>query len=102
MNKEDLIEKIAAETGLTKVQSNKTFDAIFRVFANVLSDGDSIKVPGFGSFSVKHVDQRVGRNPKTGKPIEISARKKLTFVPSSTVKGFLNNKKEKSKNRIIS
>lgn len=93
MNKEDLIEKIAEETGLTKVQSNKTFDAIFKVFANVLSDGDSIKVPGFGSFSVKHVAQRVGRNPKTGEPITISAHKKLAFTQSSAIKDVLNNKK---------
>ena len=55
-----------------------------------LERGDKIKISGFGNFQVRQKKARVGRNPQTGKEIEISARRVLTFRPSQVLKSALN------------
>ena len=55
-----------------------------------LERGDKVKVSGFGNFQVRHKKARIGRNPQTGKEIEISARRVLTFRPSQVLKAALN------------
>ena len=57
---------------------------------DTLADGEKIKISGFGNFVVRDKKQRVGRNPQTGAPIPISARRVLTFKPSQVLKGVLN------------
>jgi integration host factor subunit alpha len=66
---------------------------------DTLADGDKVKLSGFGNFVVRGKKERVGRNPQTGEPIPISARRVLTFKPSQVLKNILNPLKAAAKRR---
>jgi DNA-binding protein HU-beta len=90
MNTSELIEKVAAEAGLEKVQARKAIDALISAVTAAAKGGDSVAVSGFGQFKVKDSPARQGRNPATGETIEIAAARKLTFSPAKAVKDLLN------------
>jgi DNA-binding protein HU-beta len=83
MNKGELIDAIAAESGLTKVDSKKALDAIIKATTVALKKGDRLALVGFGSFSVAKRNARTGRNPQTGKEIKIAAKKVVKFKAGS-------------------
>jgi integration host factor subunit beta len=78
MNKSELIERLAKENGLSKAEAKMTVDLTFQIMAETLAQGDRIEVRGLGSFEVREYDEYRGRNPKTGKRIEVKP-KKLPF-----------------------
>lgn len=86
MSKEVMISTIAEELSMTKVAAAKTFDAVFDVLVGYLKKEGSIRLPGFGTFSVKKRAAREGRNPSTGEHIKIPARKVVTFKPAKDLK----------------
>lgn len=90
MTKADLIEKIYLNTGLSKKESSDIFEKVFELIKSTLQEGETIKLAGFGKLVVKHKAARRGRNPQTGKEIEISSRKILTFKPSPVLKEAIN------------
>lgn len=79
MNKGELINAIAAEAGLSKVDSKKALDAFIDVVTKSLKKGDKITLVGFGTFSVIQKSERTGINPATGKAIKIAAKKVAKF-----------------------
>lgn len=79
MNKTQLIDAIAVEAGITKVQAKKTLDAFVAVTEKTLKSGDKIALTGFGSFSINEKPARTGRNPRTGAAIKIAAKKSVKF-----------------------
>ena len=79
MNKAELINAMAAESGLSKVDSKKALEAFFSSVTKALSAGDKISLVGFGTFSVA----RMGINPSTKKAIEIPAKKVAKFKPGA-------------------
>lgn len=79
MNKAQLIESIAEKSGLTKADSKKALDAFINSTTDALKGGDRVALVGFGSFSVAERNARTGRNPQTGKPINIPAKKVVKF-----------------------
>lgn len=83
MNKAQLIDAIAAEANLTKADAKKSLDAFVKATTNALKEGDRVALVGFGSFSVSQRNARTGRNPQTGKPITIKAKKVVKFKPGS-------------------
>lgn len=83
MNKAQLIDAIAAEAGLTKADAKKALDAFVKATSDALQDGDRVALVGFGTFSVTRRNARVGRNPKTGQPINIEAKNVVKFKPGS-------------------
>jgi Bacterial nucleoid DNA-binding protein len=83
MNKAELIDAIAQESGLTKADSKKALDALISTASATLKKGESITLVGFGSFSVAQREAKTGRNPQTGKPLEIPAKKVVKFKPGS-------------------
>ncbi len=83
MNKAQLIDAIAAEAGLTKADSKKALDAFVKATTGALKKGDRVALVGFGTFAVTKRSARVGRNPKTGKPINIKAKNVVKFKPGS-------------------
>ncbi|MBP6344645.1 HU family DNA-binding protein [Neisseriaceae bacterium CLB008] len=85
MNKSELIEAIAAESGLTKADAGKALDALTQTVTDTLKKGDSVSLIGFGTFKVSNRAERQGRNPKTGEPLTIKAAKVPSF---SAGKGF--------------
>ncbi|MGB4205405.1 MAG: HU family DNA-binding protein [Bacteroidales bacterium] len=83
MNKAELIDAIAAETGLTKVNSKKALEAFINATSQALAKGDRVALVGFGSFSVVKRAARKGRNPQTGKEIKIKAKSVVKFKPGA-------------------
>jgi nucleoid DNA-binding protein len=81
MNKQDLITEVAKVT-CTKVEAGKALDAVIWAIKESLSKGKSVTLVGFGTFSVTKRAARKGRNPQTGAPIKISAKKVCKFSPS--------------------
>jgi len=87
MNKAQLIDSIAANAGLTKADAKKALDGFVKATAEALKKGDRVALVGFGSFSVAKRNARTGRNPQTGKPINIKAKKVVKFKPGSDLNG---------------
>ncbi len=78
MNKYDLIETLRKETNLTKTQAEQVVELFFDEMSNALTNGDRVEIRGLCSIYVKSYKGYTGRNPKTGKIIEVPA-KKLPF-----------------------
>lgn len=83
MNKAQLIDAIAATANLTKVDAKKALDAFIKETAGALHKGDKVALVGFGTFSVSKRGARKGRNPRTGKEIQIPAKKVVKFKAGS-------------------
>jgi len=90
MNKAQLIEAIAGESGLTKADAKKALDGFIKVTGDALKKGDRIALVGFGSFSVSERRARTGRNPQTGKEIQIPAKKVVKFKAGSDLTDAVN------------
>lgn len=81
MNKGELINKIAEDAGLTKTQASAALEAVTDGVTSTLAKGDKLTLVGFGTFSVSHRAARKGRNPQTGKEINIAAKNVVKFKP---------------------
>ena len=79
MNKADLIERIAKDTKVSKVAATKMIDSLLENVTKGLRKGERVTFVGFGTFSVNKRKARTGRNPQTGAPIKIPARKVVRF-----------------------
>ena len=90
MKKVELVEAVAEKTGLTKADATRAIDATFEVITGALQDGDKVPLVGFGTFAVSERAARSGRNPQTGEPVEIPARKAVTFKAGSALKEAVN------------
>ena len=85
MTKQDLVDKVA-EMGMTKKQATIAVNAVFDTIKDSLVAGDKVSLVGFGNFSVKERAAREGRNPRTGEPLEIPAKKMPVFKPGKALK----------------
>lgn len=86
MTKADLIELVAKKAKLTKKAARDSVDSFLRGIIDALRRGEKVVVTGFGTFSVRKRAARKGRNPQTGAPINISARKTPGFTAGKTFK----------------
>jgi integration host factor subunit alpha len=69
-------------------------EAVFSIMKKTLESGETLKISGFGTFIVKQKTDRRGRNPQTGEPITIEARRILTFKPSNLLRDAINKSTE--------
>ncbi len=83
MNKQELVDAIAAESELSKKDSKTALEAIIKSIGGSLKKGDKVTLVGFGSFSVVGRAARTGRNPQTGKELHIPAKKTIKFSTGS-------------------
>jgi len=83
MNKQELISAISVKAGLTKADAKKGLDATIDAVSDALKTGDKVALVGFGSFSVSARSARTGRNPQSGKEINIPAKKVVKFKPGA-------------------
>jgi DNA-binding protein HU-beta len=83
MNKAQLVDAIADKAGLTKADAKRALDAFTEVVVKTLKKNDKIALVGFGTFSVSQRSARTGRNPRTGEPIKIKAKKVAKFKAGS-------------------
>lgn len=81
MNKAELISAMAAESGMSKVDSQKALDAFIASVTKAVKAGEKVTLVGFGTFKVTERAERTGINPSTKKPIQIPAKKVVKFKP---------------------
>jgi len=94
MTKADLVEQIASNTGLTKKDTAEAVDEFLRAVKVALRDGKHIEIRGFGTFKVKERKARTARNPRTGEPVPLPARRVPVFKVSKELKNRINVNKE--------
>ena len=82
----DIIEAISENVGLSLSDSSAIIEEIFELIMNELGQGNDVKISSFGTFSVRYKKQRIGRNPKTGLEAPIIARNVVTFSSSNILK----------------
>jgi len=100
MTKAEIIDCVYEKVGgFSKKESAEVVEAVFETMKETLSEGGKVKISGFGNFVVRGKKQRIGRNPQTGEPIPISARRVLTFKPSQVLKNVLNPLKAAAKRK---
>ncbi len=80
--KADIVAVVQEQAGISRQQSTDVVEAVFATVSQRLEQGESVKLSGFGVFSVRAKRVRRGRNPRTGEPIEVSARSVLSFKSS--------------------
>jgi DNA-binding protein HU-beta len=90
MNKAELIDAIAADSGLSKADAKKALDGFVNATAAALKKGDRISLVGFGSFAVSKRAARTGRNPQSGKEIKIAAKNVVRFKAGAELSGKVN------------
>lgn len=86
MNRKELINKVAEETGYHKKEIKTVIDGVLTSITKALADGDKVQLVGFGTFKVIKRAAREGRNPQTGKKIKISERKVPKFRAGKNLK----------------
>ncbi|EAT59276.1 HU family DNA-binding protein [Chlorobium ferrooxidans] len=86
MSKAELVEKIAEQANLTKVDAERAVNAFINVVTGSLKQGDDVTLVGFGTFTTGDRAERQGRNPQTGAAITISAKKVVKFKPGKALK----------------
>lgn len=86
MTKADLISEVFEKVGLPKQDAEELVEMILDSIKQVLKEGETVKLSGFGNFVVRSKNSRKGRNPKTGQEIEITPRKVVSFRPSMIFK----------------
>ncbi len=99
MTKTELIDKIAAETGLTKKDAGKAFGAAVSAITAAMAGGEKVAVPGFGTFEVRERKARTGKNPRTGEAVKIAACKVPAFKAGKALKEAVNVKKSSRKKK---
>ena len=90
MNKSDLIAALADKENLTDKQAADIISLVLNGFRDTLKKGDRIELRGFGSFSVREYESYTGRNPKTGKTVDVRPKKLPFFKVGKELKGMVN------------
>ena len=86
MNKAELVNKIAADAGLSKKDSEKARTTALDAITEALANGEKVSLVGFGIFDIKERAERVGRNPRTGEATTIPASRVPQFKPGKSLK----------------
>tara|TARA_Y100001936_G_scaffold53628_1_gene52178 strand:+ start:4436 stop:4723 length:288 start_codon:yes stop_codon:yes gene_type:complete len=86
MNKSDLVDAVANSADMSKAQAAHAVDAVLDGISGALSNGDSVALVGFGTFSVRHRAARQGRNPQSGAPMHIAASNVPGFKAGKALK----------------
>ena len=90
MNKGDLVGAVADDAGITRGQAQDAVDSVLSNIEGTLKSGGKVTLVGFGTFSVSDRSARQGRNPRTGAPIRIPARRVARFVAGKALKDAIN------------
>lgn len=91
MRKSDIADVLFEKVGLSKQEAIDFIESVLSFIKNVLKDGETVKIAGFGNFVVRQKRERKGRNPKTGEGIAITPRQVVTFRPSKVFKKIVDH-----------
>ena len=92
ITREHLYEGVSKKVGLSRTESAALVGLVLKEITDCLERGEAVKLSSFGSFIVRKKRQRMGRNPKTGKAVPISARRVMVFKPSRVLKERINSR----------
>lgn len=92
MTKADLVDDVAIATQITKKDAERLVEVVFESIIDSLNHGEKIELRGFGSFRVRERGPRRGRNPKTGQPVNIPAKRVPYFRAGKELKELINEK----------
>jgi DNA-binding protein HU-beta len=93
MNKSELIDAVASDSGLTRADSARAIESLVGTVSKTLKKGDEVNITGFGKFSVVKRAARQGVNPRTGERVKIKASKAPKFSPGASLKQAVGGKK---------
>jgi integration host factor subunit alpha len=94
LTKAQIIEALFAKNIFTKTESAQIIDTLFELIKQSLQNGEDVLISGFGKFSVKEKHLRMGRNPQTGEPMRLPARKVVTFKCSDVLRTAMNGERD--------
>jgi DNA-binding protein HU-beta len=94
MNKSQLVEAVASDSGLSKADSARAIESLLDTVTKTLKKGDEVSITGFGKFSVVKRAARQGVNPRTGERVKIKASKAPKFAAGATLKQAVSPKKK--------
>jgi len=94
MNKTQLIDAVAKETGSTRAETARTIESLVGTIQKTLKKGDEVALTGFGKFSVVKRRARTGRNPQNGQPMKIRASKAPKFTAGATLKSAVSGRRK--------
>jgi len=94
MNKSQLIEAVAADSGLSKADSSRAIESLLATVTKTLKKGDEVSITGFGKFSVVKRAARLGVNPRTGEKVKIKASKAPKFSAGASLKQAVSPKRK--------
>ena len=100
MNKSQLAEAVAREARLSKIDAVKALNAFVKVAVEALRGDEKILLTGLGTFSPVRYPERMGRNPRTGAPVRIPARRAVRFRPSRTIEDGTGDPTDPLKNTL--
>ncbi len=101
MTKTELINQVAEDTGLTKIDAGKALDATINTIVDAIKDNEKVTLTGFGTFMASERKSRVGRNPRTGEPVNIPAAKVPKFIAGKGFKEAEKKKKSALQSKLI-
>lgn len=96
MTKAELVDEVARNTDLTKKHAELVVNTVFESIVDSLRDGEKIELRGFGSFRIRNRNSRVGRNPRTGAPVHVPAKRIPYFKPGKDLRELLNSGGQRS------
>lgn len=99
MNKSELVDRIAADSGLTKAAADRALGAMIGAVTSEVAGGGKVAIIGFGTFAATARSARTGRNPKTGKEIKIAASVVPKFKAGAGFRGIVAKKAGKAKKK---
>ena len=92
ITREHLCEAVYRKVGLSRTESAALVGLVLKEIIDCLERGEAVKLSSFGRFIVRKKRQRMGRNPKTGRAVPISARRVMVFKPSPVLKECMNSR----------
>ncbi len=93
MTKAEIVEAVKNGTGISSKGAADLVESLFEMIRTGLEKGEDVKLPGFGNFIIQNKRERIGRNPKTGETMPITARKVVSFKPSTILRDRVNGNK---------
>ncbi|QTD57289.1 HU family DNA-binding protein [Parasphingorhabdus cellanae] len=90
MNKQELVDQVSEQSGLSKTDAGKTVDALVDTISGALKKGEEVRLVGFGTFSTSKRKASTGRNPQTGEAIKIPASTQARFKAGKGLKDAIN------------
>jgi integration host factor subunit beta len=90
MTKADLVEEVISAADITKRDAERLVEVVFNSLIEALNKGEEIELRGFGSFRLRERNSRSGRNPKTGEPVDVPAKRVAYFKSGKELRQLLN------------